>query len=119
MSRYGDWRAKRRSGSRRTANAAPWPPGSSADRRPGTLAPDAASHLSDGVVVETRLVARLLGMRILRVDGVVHLAPARLERLGPHPPGNGTVAALPTVAADRELGAGLARASRLLEDCDP
>ncbi len=80
----------------------------------GTLAPDAASHLSDGVVVETRLIARLLGVRVLRIDGVVHLAPARLERLGP----GGSETGRP-VAADRQLGAGLARASRLLESCDP
>ena len=113
MSRYGDWRAKRRSASRRTASVAPWPPASSATRPAGTLAPDPASHLSDGVVVETRLIARLLGVRILRVDGVVHLAPASLGR-----PVLTTWRDTPSFAADRELGAGLARASRLLEDCD-
>ena len=113
MSRYGDWRAKRRSASRRTANAAPWQPGSSVARPAGTLAPDAASHLSDGVVVETRLIARLLGVRILRVDGVVHLAPARLEGAA-----SSTSTLGPSLAAERQLGAGLARASRLLEDCD-
>jgi hypothetical protein len=63
--------------------------------------------------VETRLIARLLGVRILRVDGVVHIAPARLE---------GAASSTPTLgashAAERQLGAGLARASRLLEDCD-
>ena len=85
----------------------------------GTLAPDAASHLSDGVVVETRLVARLLGMRILRVDGVVHLAPARLERAPAPALSAGPPSALRPVAAERQLGEGLARASRLLEDCDP
>lgn len=42
------------------------------------LRPDAAARLTDGVVVETRLVARLLGVRVLRVDGVVHLSPARV-----------------------------------------
>lgn len=86
---------------------------------PGRLAPDATSHLSDGVVVETRLVARLLGMRILRVDGVVHLAPARLERASTPALNAGPLSAPRPVAADRQLGEGLARASRLLDDGDP
>ena len=43
------------------------------------LHPDGDSQLSDGVVVETHLLARVLGLRLLRVDGVVLLAPGRLE----------------------------------------
>ncbi len=82
-----------------------------------TLAPDATSHLSDGVVVETRLVARLLGVRILRVDGVVHLAPARLEGTRAPALDRGRPTPRP-VAADRQLGDGLALASRLLENGD-
>ena len=46
---------------------------------PGDLQPDANSSLADGVVVETRLVARLLGLRLLRVDGVVLLSPGRVR----------------------------------------
>jgi hypothetical protein len=46
---------------------------------PATLQPDAEGSLADGVVVETRLVARLLGLRLLRVDGVVLLAPGRVR----------------------------------------
>jgi hypothetical protein len=81
MSRFGDWRARRRSASRRTAPTARSRPASNGVPPPTMLAPTRGSHLSDGVVVQTHLVARLLGMRILRVDGVVHLAPARLEPL--------------------------------------
>jgi hypothetical protein len=44
-----------------------------------TLQPDADSSLADGVVVEARLVARLLGLRLLRVDGVVLLSPGRVR----------------------------------------
>jgi hypothetical protein len=44
-----------------------------------TLQPDADSSLADGVVVETRLVARLLGLKLLRVHGVVLLSPARVR----------------------------------------
>jgi hypothetical protein len=86
-----------------------WPAGPSRPVPPATLAPDAASHLSDGVVVQTRLVARLLGLQVLRVDGVVHLAPARLEPLL----GDGV-----RRAAREPLGAGLVEAARLLEDGD-
>jgi hypothetical protein len=43
------------------------------------LQPDADSKLTDGVVVETRLVARVLGLRLLRVDGVVLLSPGRVR----------------------------------------
>ena len=110
MSRFADWRARRRSASRRTAQAGRWPPGSNGVARAATLAPDTTSHLSDGVVVETRLVARLLGLRVLRVDGVVHLAPARLEM-----PGTAAVGARESQLA---LGADLARASSLLDDGD-
>jgi hypothetical protein len=53
------------------------------------LQPDADSSLADGVVVETRLVARLLGLRLLRVDGVVLVSPGRVREapLPPPPPG--------------------------------
>jgi hypothetical protein len=110
MTRQGSRRAKRWYALRRTAYAAPRPSASNGNRPAAALAPDAASHLSDGVVVETRLVARLLGLRILRVDGVVHLAPARLERWPTAAEGPG--------AEGHQLGEGLARASRLLADND-
>ena len=87
--------------------------------RATTLAPDTASHLSDGVVVQTRLVARLLGLKVLRVDGVVHLAPARLEpAFSPEPTSRPASQARPTRAAPDSLGLDLARASQLLEDGD-
>jgi hypothetical protein len=43
------------------------------------LQPDADSSLADGIVVETRLVASLLGLRLLRVDGVVLVSPGRVR----------------------------------------
>jgi hypothetical protein len=65
-------------------------------------------------VVQTHLVARLLGLRVLKVDGVVQLAPARLEP--------GDVAAGPDTltpgTATPELGGGLAHAAELLQDGD-
>jgi hypothetical protein len=62
-------------------------------------------------VVQTHLVARLLGIRLLKVDGVVQLAPARLEPI----PGV-THAPRPMSGPAPVLGGGLERAARLLED---
>jgi hypothetical protein len=112
---------------------APWPPGSRAV--PTALAPDAGSHLSDGVVVETRLVARVLGLKLLRIDGLVLLAPARLGRQDSGSPvlsdsaagtraaplgagigygaGNGVESGMALAP-----GTGLDRARFLLHDCD-
>jgi hypothetical protein len=75
-------RVMRRTGSRSTGRADRWPRGSRATfvpAYPATLQPDAEGSLADGVVVEARLVARLLGLRLLRVDGVVLLAPGRVR----------------------------------------
>lgn len=113
MSRFANWRARRRSDSRPMAPGGPWPPGSNKAVPQARLAPDAGSHLSDGVVVHTHLVARLLGVRILKVDGVVQVAPARLER----PVGAAPTARVST-AAPPAPGGGLARAAGLLEDGD-
>jgi hypothetical protein len=110
MSRFADWRARRRNTSRRTARTAGSHPASNGVAQPAILAPATGSHLSDGVVVQTHLEARLLGVRLLRVDGVVHLAPARLECGDPGPP--------PPQEAELIVGADLHRASRLLEDGD-
>lgn len=81
MSSSGRPRAPRRNGSRRTARRGPWPRGSRATSVPHAVAlqPDADSSLADGIVVETRLVARLLGLRLLRVDGVVLVSPGRVR----------------------------------------
>jgi hypothetical protein len=65
----------------------------------------------DGVVVETTLTARLLGLRILRVDGTVLLSPGRLVEGIPHAvDGTPTTLAAPTPNDDDAL----ARAGRLL-----
>jgi hypothetical protein len=53
---------------------------------PATLQPDAEGSLADGVVVETRLVARLLGLKLIRVDGVVLLSPAQVQERQPPAP---------------------------------
>ena len=77
------------------------------------LRPDAANRLGDGVVVQTYLTARLLGVRILRVDGTVLLSPGRLVEAPPHAV-NGT---RPTFAASATAEDDtLARAGQLLRE---
>ncbi|HET7070773.1 MAG TPA: hypothetical protein VFI40_08115 [Nocardioides sp.] len=63
------------------------------------------------MLIETHLLARLLGIRLLRIDGVVTVAPARLS---PSPADPRSVPMTSTM----ELGAGLERAAHLLGDCD-
>jgi len=80
--------------------------------RTGTaLAPDAEGDLGDGVLVETHLLARVMGIRLLRVDGVVTLTPARLVASPADP------RAVPLTSA-MTPGAGLERAAHLLRACD-
>jgi len=43
------------------------------------MRPDATHDLSDGVVIQTQLLGRLLGMRVLRVDGIVQVSPATVS----------------------------------------
>jgi hypothetical protein len=79
--------------------------------------PDADSQLSDGVVVEARLKARLLGAPVLRVDGVVLVSPGRLVE-----PTRVDVVSRAAPARDGSPrgapGESLARAGRLLADND-
>ncbi len=113
MSRFASWRAGRQNGSRRTVRAGRWRTGSGRVTPTPVLLPDAANRLGDGVVVETTLVARLLGLRILRVEGTVLLSPGRLVDGSPHIiDGTTTTLAGPATAEDDTL----ARASRLLRE---
>ena len=90
-----------------------WRTGSSRATPIPVLRPDAANRLGDGVVVETYLTAKLLGLRILRVDGTVLLSPGRLVEAPPHTI-NGTTPSLavPATAEDDTL----ARAGQLLRE---
>ena len=72
-----------------------------------TAIPDAGRHLSDGLVVEGALVARLLGLRLLAVDARLVVAPAALRE----PPPPSAVRARP-----ERIGAALTAAERCLDD---
>jgi hypothetical protein len=88
------------------------------------LTPDPDSRLSDGVVIETTLRARVLGVPVLRINGTVSVSPARL--VVPPPPqvvrgevatgGRKTVAFDPRKEVEAAPGAALAEATRLLRE---
>jgi hypothetical protein len=94
---------ERRNGSRRTAN------GTGRSPVTGLVAvPDRAGRLSDGLVVEGSVVARLLGLRLLVIDARLVLAPAQLK--DPPSADDDTRRVRP-----HALGARLAAAQRLLD----
>lgn len=72
------------------------------------------------MVAETTLTARLLGIRVLRVDGIVLLSPASLDAapLPPLPPRTSSQTSSPAVMGDVAVGGALERADRLLRDTD-
>lgn len=49
---------------------------------PQTLVPDSSRRLSDGLVIETSVLARLLGVKLLTLEGTVLVSPAQIHELG-------------------------------------
>ena len=47
-----------------------------------TVVPDSSRRLSDGLLIETSVLARLLGFRLLTLEGTVVVTPAQLRDLG-------------------------------------
>lgn len=75
-----------------------------------TATPDGSRQLSDGLLIEGSLTARLLGLRLLSIDTRIVVAPAALrEGSAPSAPAARRVGAAP-------LGAALARAERCLDE---
>ena len=126
MNRSGWWRRRPRNGSRSTAPGGRSRRGSSISPHAVVL-PDGNGQLSDGVVIETRLKARLLGAPVLRVDGTVVVSPGRLVDLARADPiegaapGNGPAvngsAGRRTPALEAPSG-DLGRAAALIADTD-
>lgn len=110
MTRSGRRRGWRRSAWSRTARTDRWRHGALTDGSTLVL-PDATGELSDGVVVQAQLLGRVLGLRVLRVDGTVLLSPARAVR----PQAQSRPSA---VARDGAAGGELAEAARLLRESD-
>ena len=46
-----------------------------------TVVPDSSKRLSDGLLIETSVLARLLGVRLLTLEGTVVVTPAQLRDL--------------------------------------
>lgn len=111
MRRFGGSRAGRRGGWRATGRREASRHGLPRLTSGTALAPDGDGQLSSGVLVETHLLARLLGVRLLRIDGVVTVAPARVSASPVEP------RSVP-MTSTMELGAGLERAAHLLGDCE-
>jgi hypothetical protein len=77
------------------------------------LDPDGASELSDGIVVRTQLLGRVLGLRLLRVDGTVLVSPARVVS-----PPRTALAPATTRGWSPSAGSELEEAARLLREND-
>jgi hypothetical protein len=81
-------------------------------------APDGAKQLSEGLVVEASVVARLLRIRLLAIDARLIVAPAAVEGRT-RAAARGADAMLAPVTPPtrtRATGAGLTRAARLLSE---
>jgi len=108
MSRSRFWHRRPPSEWSRTARTGHWRRGSTTGGTAPPLRPDAASELSDGVVVQTQLLGRVLGVRLLRIDGTVLVSPARVV----------SGASGRRVGGDQPTGVELAEAARLLREND-
>ncbi len=125
MNRFGWWRRRPHDGSRATAPGGRSRHGST-DRPIAAVLPDSDGDLSDGVVIEARLKARLLGAPVLRVDGTVVVSPGRVVELArgeiveqPRADGALTNGAPGRMASSLQApGQDLDRARRLIADTD-
>jgi hypothetical protein len=100
-------RRGRRSDSRGTAHATERTPETS----PSTnliAVPDDGRPLSEGLLVEASIVARLLRVRLLAIDARLIVAPAHVQRPTPTPVTLGT--------RGRRIGTGLAAAERMIDE---
>ena len=121
-------RARRQSGWRRTATVA-------ADRLVVREPVQTTAHLapaetaSDGLAVETHILARLLGVKLLTLEGVVLVSPAAVTPEDSARASGSTTRTVSNVPAQQissrrhadanglTPGSGLAGAARLLDEC--
>ena len=100
-------RGGRRSDSRSTAHATERTPETS----PSTnliAVPDDGRPLSEGLLVEASIVARLLRIRLLAIDARLIVAPAHVQRRARTP--------VTPRTRGRRIGTGLAAAERMLDE---
>jgi hypothetical protein len=73
---------------------------------------------SGGLAVETHVLARLLGVKLLTLEGVVLISPAQVSRNGvDEPPARLPVASIDGGRNRQSAGTGLGDAARLLDEC--
>lgn len=77
MNRSSRWRRTRRSDSISSARARRRTLGAPAPAV--TAIPDATRQLSDGLIIDASVVARLLGIRLLTLDASLTVSPARIK----------------------------------------
>ena len=101
MRRSRRWPRGRRSDSRSTAPV-------TARATTNLIAvPDGEGALSDGLVVEASVVARVFRVRLLEVDASLVVSPANVK---------GRTPAMPSRTRRRTVGAGLVAAERVLDE---
>jgi hypothetical protein len=72
--------------------------------------PDGRRRLADGLVIDAAVVARLLGVRLLRIEAAVAVSPARID------PPPAVAHAVRPVPIARPIGTGLAQARGYHDD---
>jgi hypothetical protein len=92
---------------RRTARAAEQTPETSPSTNLIAI-PDDGRPLSEGLLVEASVVARLLRIRLLAIDARLIVAPAHVQRRTPPP--------VTPRTRGRRIGTGLAAAERMLDE---
>jgi len=117
MQRSWRWPKGRQGASRSTALATERTPETS----PSTsliAVPDGGRQLSDGLLVEASVVARLLRIRLLAIDARLIVAPAQVEgrRRAAARIADGMLAPATPPTRTRAIGAGLGTAERLLSE---
>jgi hypothetical protein len=95
---------------------------------PALVEPDPAQSLSDGLIIESSLLARLLGVKLLTLEGTIVLSPAHVRLGAPPlragsqsahdglPPRPAEIGRAPVAASSSRIGSGLADAVRLLDE---
>ena len=112
MARSRTWRSRARRGSRRLFENAPT---SRFDLGSAPI-PVAGGSLADGFAVGIYIVVRLLGLRLLRLEGGIDVLPSRRPRGGQNaaspPIARSSTAPVPT----RAIGGNLVEAQRLIDE---
>ena len=85
MSRFGGRRRRRRHAWKTTARRAAQQTLATTTAGPPVAVPDGNKDLSGGVLIETSVLARLLGVKLLTLEGTVVVSPADIRPLDIHP----------------------------------